>query len=173
MRLGATDKLRAAAGGEEEGDDAWGVEGDKCDEGEVAVLSWSGLLHPKALSRALQSVLSNLRCAAACLYSNSADPLTSPVSPLRTRSLSPPLPFLDLSLTPFAHAPLSHLSAASPPVVGTSKRPNGKKRKRGRGRGEEEEADRARVEDEGGWACVLRPREEGQGAIEWHLWEGQ
>ncbi|TNY23466.1 Proteophosphoglycan ppg4 [Rhodotorula diobovata] len=148
VRLGATDKLRAAAGGEEEGDDAWGVEGDKCDEGEVAVLSWSGLLHPKALSRALQSVLSNL-------------------------SLSPPLPFLDLSLTPFAHAPLSHLSAASPPVVGTSKRPNGKKRKRGRGRGEEEEADRARVEDEGGWACVLRPREEGQGAIEWHLWEGQ
>lgn len=79
------------------------------------------------------------------------------------------LPFLSLSLRPFRHAPLSHLSAADPPVVGTSKKPNGKKRKRGRGRGEEEEADPVRVADEGGWDLVATRSDGGQ--VEWHLCE--
>ncbi|GAA6051360.1 hypothetical protein JCM3770_004501 [Rhodotorula araucariae] len=142
LGVGAAEKLRPEQGDE---DDAWGVERSRCETGEVQALSWEGLLHPKALARALRAVL-----ASSSLTEH---------------------PFLDVSLMPFAHAPLSHLSATSPPVVGTSKRPNGKKRKRGRGRGEEEEADRARVEEEGGWACVVRPA--GQGKLEWHLWEGQ
>jgi hypothetical protein len=40
--------------------------------------------------------------------------------------------------------------------MGTSKKPNGKKRKRGRGRGEEEEADSARLAELGGWELVVR-----------------
>ncbi|GAA5856014.1 hypothetical protein JCM9279_003376 [Rhodotorula babjevae] len=132
---------------DEPSDDAWGVERERCDVGDARVLSWEGMLHPKALARALEAVLTS-------------------------ESLSS-LPFLSLSLTPFPHAPLSHLSAASPPVVGTSTRANGKKRKRGRGRGEDEEADRVRVEDEGGWSCVVTRRDGEEGTLEWHLWEGQ
>ncbi|BGP47873.1 hypothetical protein JCM10450v2_003738 [Rhodotorula kratochvilovae] len=143
LGAGAMEKLRPEEADE---DDAWGVERARCEEGEAQTLCWEGLLHPKALARALRTVL-----ASSSLASH---------------------PFLSLSLTPFAHAPISHLSAASPPVVGTSQRPNGKKRKRGRGRGEEEEADRARVEDEGGWECVVRPVP-GERSVEWHLWEGQ
>ncbi|GAA5909231.1 hypothetical protein JCM8208_005622 [Rhodotorula glutinis] len=141
--------LRGASEEEGEGEgpseDKWGVERERCEVGDVRTMSWEGLLHPKALARALEGLWASESLAA--------------------------LPFLSLSLSPFPHSPISHLSAASTPVVGTSKRPNGKKRKRGRGRGEEEEADRGRVEDEGGWACVVRRREEGR--VEWHLWEGQ
>ncbi|BGO99532.1 Proteophosphoglycan ppg4 [Rhodotorula toruloides ATCC 204091] len=139
---GAADKLRWSNEAEE---DEWGVEREKCEEGEVQVLRWEGLLHPKAV-----------------------------LSVIERLSRHPDLakhPFISLTLRPFPHAPLSHTSAAAVPVVGTSNRPNGKKRKRGRGRGEEEEADRERVEDQGGWEMVLVPR--GEGKLDWHLWEGQ
>ncbi|GAA5997882.1 uncharacterized protein JCM10292_006881 [Rhodotorula paludigena] len=146
IRLGgdAEEKLRWTDAGQE-GEDGWGLGRELCEKGEVTVVSCDGLLHPKMLSRALVGVLTGSSLSA--------------------------LHFLSLSLTPFPHAPLSHLSSASPPVVGTSKRPNGKKRKRGRGRGEEEEADRERMEDEGGWEAVLRPQDGGN-QVEWHIWEG-
>ncbi|GJN89150.1 hypothetical protein Rhopal_002124-T1 [Rhodotorula paludigena] len=146
IRLGgdAEEKLRWTDAGQE-GEEGWGLGRELCEKGEVTVLSCDGLLHPKMLSRALEDVLTGSNLSA--------------------------LPFLSLSLTPFPHAPLSHLSSVSPPVVGTSKRPNGKKRKRGRGRGEEEEADRERMEDEGGWEAVLRPQDGGN-QFEWHIWEG-
>lgn len=90
---------------------------------------------------------------------------------VRSRSSLASHPFVSLTLRPIPQAPISHTSAAAVPVVGTSKRPNGKKRKRGRGRGEEEEADRGRVEEQGGWEMVLVPQ--GEGKLDWHLWEGQ
>ncbi|BGP07819.1 Ribonuclease P protein subunit p40 [Rhodotorula toruloides] len=138
----AADKLRWSIEAEE---DEWGLEREKCEEGEVQVLRWEGLLHPKSVLIAVERM------------SKHADLAKHP--------------FVSLTLRPFPHAPLSHTSAATVPVAGTSKRPNGKKRKRGRGRGEEEEADRERVEDQGGWEMVLVPR--GEGKLDWHLWEGQ
>lgn len=66
----AEGKLRSAAGkgGEADdeedkpSDDAWGVERDKCDVGDVRALSWAGLLHPWALRRALETVWASERC---------------------------------------------------------------------------------------------------------------
>ncbi|GAA5939458.1 hypothetical protein JCM3775_001718 [Rhodotorula graminis] len=56
----AEDKLRGGASeeGEDKGpsEDAWGVERERCDVGDVRVLSWEGLLHPRALARALEGV---------------------------------------------------------------------------------------------------------------------
>lgn len=165
VRLGgdAGEKLRWT-GAVQDGEDGWGLGRELCEKGEVTVLSCDGLLHPKMLSLALESVLTGSRCVSRSFFP------CSPTHASRRSSLSA-LPFLSLSLTPFPHAPLSHLSSVSPPVVGTSKRPNGKKRKRGRGRGEEEEADRERMEDEGGWEAVLRPQDGGN-QFEWHIWEG-
>ncbi|BGP31838.1 hypothetical protein JCM10296v2_003615 [Rhodotorula toruloides] len=139
---GAADKLRWSNGAEE---DEWGVEREKCEEGDVQVLRWEGLLHPKVVLSAVERLSSHPDLANH--------------------------PFISLTLRPFPHAPLSHTSAAAVPVVGTSKRPNGKKRKCGRGRGEEEEADRKRVEEQGGWETILVPQ--GVGKLDWHLWEGQ
>ncbi|BGP24405.1 hypothetical protein JCM10295v2_003316 [Rhodotorula toruloides] len=138
----AAEKLRWSTQAEE---DEWGVEREKCEEGQVQVLRWEGLLHPKTVLSAVEQLTKQ--------------------SDLSSHA------FVPLSLRPFPHAPFSHTLAAAVPVVGTSKRPNGRKRKRGRGRGEEEEADRERVEDQGGWEMVLVPR--GEGKLDWHLWEGQ
>ncbi|GAA6027427.1 hypothetical protein JCM8097_007857 [Rhodosporidiobolus ruineniae] len=146
-QLGEQEKIawRALKEGEEEEEDEWGVPLGTCEEGEVTLLSWTGLLHPQAMVKVFERI------------TTSASFSTHP--------------FLSLSLRPFPHSPLSHLSAANPPVVGTSKTPNGKKRKRGRGRGEEEEAKRERVEEGGGWEVVLRAGEEGR--VEYWSWEGQ
>ncbi|GAA5996400.1 hypothetical protein JCM5350_005224 [Sporobolomyces pararoseus] len=130
---------------EEESDGEFGVSWEDSERGRVTTLSLNGLLHPKSLARTVEDVLS--------------DPSFASV------------PFLSLILRPFPHSPISHTSAASTPVVGTSIRPNGKKRKRGRGRGEEEESNRERLADVGGWEVVLRPSQEG--FVDWWLWEGQ
>lgn len=107
-----------------------------------------------------------------------------PTLPLRAAVEPPPpqkslvtAPFLSLSLQLFPHSPLSHTSARDPQVVGTGKRPNGKKRKRGRGRGEEEEADPAQVAEQGGWDLVLMRTEKetatvADAQLEWHWWGG-
>ncbi|GAA5886989.1 hypothetical protein JCM5296_005216 [Sporobolomyces johnsonii] len=144
-QIGVEDKLSWKEGGDAE-EDGWGVDRETCEEGEATVLSWTGLLHPKTMSRMLETVLDS---ASLTVH-----------------------PFLHLSLRPIPHSPISHTSKSNPPVVGTSKRPNGKKRKRGRGRGEEEEADRERVQEGGGWEVVLKPNGQGKGA-EWWMWEGQ
>ncbi|GAA6012912.1 hypothetical protein JCM10207_008374 [Rhodosporidiobolus poonsookiae] len=145
LQLGEKEKVAWREGGGEE-EEEWGVGLEDSERGQAKVLSWTGLLHPKVLARALEST--------------AADPAFSST------------PFLSFSLKPFPHAPLSHLSAAFPPVVGTSKKPNGKKRKRGRGRGEEEEASRERMEEAGGWDLVIKPSA-GKGEVEWYVWEGQ
>ncbi|GAA5861111.1 hypothetical protein JCM8547_008039 [Rhodosporidiobolus lusitaniae] len=146
VRLGAGEKV-AWRDGEEEEEKEWGLPLEACEKGEVTALSWTGMLHPRVMGRVLDEVAKNPIFAST--------------------------PFLSLALRPFPHAPLSHLSAASPPVVGTSKKPNGKKRKRGRGRGEEEEANKERMGEDGGWEVVLRRREGEEGKVEYSMWEGQ
>ncbi|GAA5825721.1 hypothetical protein JCM11251_000350 [Rhodosporidiobolus azoricus] len=146
VQLGEAEKVawRESSEGEQE-EDEWGLPLEMCEKGEVSVSSWTGLLHPKAIARMVDSL---------------------------TRSEAfRQSPFVAITLRPFPHSPLSHLSAASPPVVGSSKLPNGKKRKRGRGRGEEEEAERGRLGEAGGWEMVVQPGQGGK--VEWHLWEGQ
>ncbi|GAA5953058.1 hypothetical protein JCM21900_005054 [Sporobolomyces salmonicolor] len=144
-QIGVEDKLswKEGDGAEEDG---CGVDREACEEGEATMLSWNALLHPKAMSAVLETVLNS---ASLTLH-----------------------PFLHLSLRPVPHSPISHTSKSNPPIVGTSKRPNGKKRKRGRGRGEEEEAERERVEKGGGWEVVLKPNGQEKGA-KWWMWEGQ
>ncbi|GAA5970945.1 hypothetical protein JCM11641_004518 [Rhodosporidiobolus odoratus] len=146
--LGDEEKIRWRKGtgdAEEEEEEEWGTPLGDCEKGEVTVLSWTGLLHPQILGAALE------RVSKESLFTSSA--------------------FLSFNLRPFPHSPIYHLSTANPPVVGTSKKPNGKKRKRGRGRGEEEEADRARMEEAGGWEVVMKPA--GGGKMDWYIWEGQ
>ncbi|GAA5981904.1 hypothetical protein JCM10908_004660 [Rhodotorula pacifica] len=129
--------------GEQEEQEGWGVARELCGQGDVSVVSATGFFHPKTLAEQIQRLA-------------------------RSEALAQ-VPFASFSLRPFSHSPISHTSAADPPVVGTSQKPNGKKRKRGRGRGEEEEADPTRLADEGGWDLVLRRT--GEGVLEWHLWE--
>ncbi|GAA6062096.1 hypothetical protein JCM10212_002346 [Sporobolomyces blumeae] len=148
--IGSADKLRWSETGSEDGEDGeWGVEREDCVEGSVTALSWNGLLHPMTMLRIVERATQHPDFSS--------------------------LPFLSISLRPFTHAPISHTSKQNPPVLGTSMRPNGKKRKRGRGRGEEEEADRERQEDVGGWDVVLRPRDadEVRKAVDCWVWEGQ
>ncbi|BGP55271.1 hypothetical protein JCM8202_000654 [Rhodotorula sphaerocarpa] len=146
---GAREHLRwrreSGSGGVEEGEEEemWALPREKCEEGDVTALSCTGLLHPRSLSRTLEILARSV--------------------------LLDSLPFLSLSLRPFPHAPLSHISSSPIPVVNTSKKPNGKKRKRGRGRGEEEEADPERNGEEGGWEVVMRRGP--KGSLEVHWWE--
>ncbi|GAA6012344.1 hypothetical protein JCM11491_007102 [Sporobolomyces phaffii] len=150
VALGAEDVLRwrtTEPDADEDADGDWGVPRDDSMPGFVTTLSVNGLLHPRSIAAVVENVLGS--------------------PSFRT------VPFLSLILRPFPHAPISHTSAANPPVVGTGVRPNGKKRKRGRGRGEEEEADRERLEDVGGWEVVLRPSTTAESNVDWWLWEGQ
>lgn len=154
------DKLRwrdekKKGGGAEEADqdedDQWGVAREQCRRGNVSVMSATGFFHPVHLAQQIEKLVASETLAK--------------------------IPFLSLSLRPFAHSPISHTSAAANAsdnnvvVVGTSKKPNGKKRNRGRGRGEEEEADSERLKELGGWELVLLRRSGEDDKLEWHLWE--
>ncbi|GAA5956444.1 hypothetical protein JCM8115_001726 [Rhodotorula mucilaginosa] len=155
-KLGWRGKEGGGAGADDEDDDdQWGVPREQCRRGNVSVMSATGFFHPVLLAQQIEHLVTSETLAA--------------------------IPFLSLSLRPFAHSPISHTSSAAAEapnvsvVVGTSKKPNGKKRKRGRGRGEEEEADSARLAELGGWELVVR---RGRGTtgeedekLEWHLWE--
>ncbi|GAA5861927.1 hypothetical protein JCM3774_001353 [Rhodotorula dairenensis] len=138
--------------GEDAAEDTWGLPRESCRPGNVSVISATGMFHPLRLADQIGHVAASEHLVA--------------------------VPFLSLSLQPFSHSPLSHTSAAAnPPVVGTAKKPNGKKRKRGRGRGEEEEADPAHLAEHGGWDLVMLRRgavageEETVAPLEWHMWE--
>ncbi|ORY92493.1 ribonuclease P 40kDa subunit-domain-containing protein [Leucosporidium creatinivorum] len=153
VAVGAKEKLSWGVGGEEEVDEQWGVPREECEEGEATHLSWTGFFHPKLFAPLLDKLLQK----------GSSLPPTSGPS------------FLALALTPPPHSPLSHLSAASTPVVGTSKKPNGRKVKRGRGRGEEEEARPSSATgttsvDGGGWELLWK--QDGD-TVNWCTWEGQ
>ncbi|GAA5928497.1 uncharacterized protein JCM15063_003894 [Sporobolomyces koalae] len=129
---------------DDDDDDLWGVERAQCEKGKVTTLSVQGLLHPRSMNEFVDLLLSNPELKS--------------------------VPFISIVLRPFPHSPISHTSKSDCPIVGTSIRPNGKKRKRGRGRGEEEEADRDRLEDVGGWEVVLK---QDHTSLDWWMWEGQ
>ncbi|KWU46266.1 hypothetical protein RHOSPDRAFT_32267 [Rhodotorula sp. JG-1b] len=151
-------RWRAEANHEDDDHDQWGVPREQCRRGDVSVMAATGFFHPVQLAQQIEKFVASENLAK--------------------------IPFLSLSLRPFAHSPISHTSSAADSpnnndvvvVVGTSKKPNGKKRKRGRGRGEEEEADSGWLAELGGWELVLRRRRRRRGTgedekLEWHLWE--
>ncbi|SCZ93134.1 BZ3500_MvSof-1268-A1-R1_Chr6-2g08482 [Microbotryum saponariae] len=161
VRLGDAG-LRGLEEEEEEEEEEEGRE-----EVDVTVLRWTGFFHPFAMKRILEALLR---------AQSSTIPKASTPS-----STSPPTIF---SLLTTLHHPFSHLNKwGKEPLVGTNKRPNGKRVKRGRGRGEEEEASSEAGGGvdlgEGGmrgveiWFGGRKVGSEKDNEVGWSLWEWQ
>ncbi|KDE05164.1 hypothetical protein MVLG_04409 [Microbotryum lychnidis-dioicae p1A1 Lamole] len=148
-----------------------GEEEEEEEEGRVVVdmtvMRWTGFFHPFAMKRVLEALLE---------AQASTIPRTSTPS-----STSPPTIF---SLLTTLRHPFSHfIKWGKEPLVGTNKRPNGKRVKRGRGRGEEEEASSEAGGGvdlgEGGvtgveiWFGGRKERSEKDDQVGWSLWEWQ
>ncbi|SCV67817.1 BQ2448_5428 [Microbotryum intermedium] len=164
IRLG---KARAGIVAKVLDEEEYDVEEEGREDVEMTVLRGRGFFHPFAMNRVLQGLVK-------------AQLFSAPTS----ANLVIPTVF---SLTTSLKHPFSHLVKwGKEPLVGTNKRPNGKRVKRGRGRGEEEEG--VGGGGSGGGGCigedledgVMRGvevwlesgKEEGSG-VGWSLWEWQ